>query len=317
MKAMVITSFGGPNVFKEDNVPEPEFGPTEVLVKVHATSVNPIDYKIRQSGSWAGVEPPAVIGYDVSGVVEEIGEAVSDFKVGDEVYYTPKIFGGQGSYAEYHVAQEAIVARKPSNISHIEAASIPLAGGVAWDTLIERGSLHPAETVLIHAGNGGVGSLAIQLAKATGAYVFTTCSNYDFDWVEKLGADRLIDYRAEDFVDVINTETGSEGVDLVLDPIGGDTLTKSIDAVKHFGRIVSIVASEGDFRKALSKNVTVHFFLLQRERYKLDAMRNLIEREKIKPVIDSVMDLKEVAKAHERLEKGKVKGKIVLKVVKD
>jgi NADPH2:quinone reductase len=156
MKAMLITGFGGPEVFELREMPKPEPGPCQILVKVHATSVNPVDYKIRQAGAWAGIKPPAIIGYDVSGVVEDLGDGVEDFQVGDEVYYTPEIFEGQGGYAEYHVAHQAIVARKPSNLSHVEAASIPLAGGTAWDALITRANLHVGETVLIH-GAGGVG----------------------------------------------------------------------------------------------------------------------------------------------------------------
>lgn len=135
MRAMVVKAFGGPDVFEAQDLPMPQPGPGEVLVKVHATSVNPVDYKIRQNGTWAGVQPPAVIGYDVSGVVEALGDGVGDFAVGDEVFYTPDIFAGPGSYAEYHVVHEGIIARKPDNLSHEEAASIPLAGGTAWDAI--------------------------------------------------------------------------------------------------------------------------------------------------------------------------------------
>ncbi|MEJ2634542.1 MAG: alcohol dehydrogenase catalytic domain-containing protein, partial [Calditrichia bacterium] len=190
MKAMVITGFGGPEVFKKTDLEKPVPGPNELLVKVYATSVNPVDYKIRKAGSWAGLELPAVIGYDASGVVEEIGPGVQDFRPGDEVFYTPEIFGKPGTYAEYHVVDEAIVARKPSNLTHEEAAGIPLAGGTAWDALMTRGLLMAGETVLIHGGSGGVGSLAVQIAKAAGAYVYTTCGDYSKDLVRKLGADR-------------------------------------------------------------------------------------------------------------------------------
>jgi NADPH2:quinone reductase len=317
MKAMIITGFGGPEVFKAQELPEPHPQVNEVLVRVYATSVNPVDYKIRRAGSWAGVKPPAIIGYDVSGVVEAIGPGVHDFEVGDEVYYTPEIFTGQGSYAEYHVANEAVVAHKPSNLSYAEAASIPLAGGTAWDALITRAKLRAGETVLIHGGGGGVGSLAVQIAKAAGAYVFTTCGDYDFDLVKELGADRAIDYRAEDFAEVVRWETDNAGVDVVLDTVGGETLSKSIAVTRPFGRMVSIVNTRGSLDAANRKNITLHFLFLPRARYKLDALRTLIERRQLKPVIDSVMSLSEVAKAHQKLEKGRVKGKIVLKVVED
>jgi NADPH:quinone reductase-like Zn-dependent oxidoreductase len=315
MKAMIITAFGGPEVFKEQEIPKPQPGKNEVLVKVYATSVNPVDYKIRKAGTWAGVKPPAIIGYDVSGVVEAIGSRVKDFKVGDEVYYTPEIAGGQGSYAEYHVANEAIVARKPSNLNHTEAASIPLAGSTAFEALVATANIKAGESVLIHAGAGGVGSLAIQIAKALGVYVFTTCSSYNKELVRQLGADRIIDYRTENFVDVILKETANKGVDVVFDTVGGETLSKSVDATKHSGRIVSIVSSNINLDAAKNKNVSVQYIFMKRERSKLDSLRSLIERGKVKPVIDSVMKLEDVALAQQRLEKGGVHGKIVLKVV--
>jgi NADPH2:quinone reductase len=315
MRAMVITSFGGPEVFESREVPTPEPGPNEVRVKVHATSINPVDLKIRQAGQWAGIEPPTVIGYDVSGVVDALGEAVHDFVVGEEVYYTPLIFGQQGSYAEYHVANEAIVAAKPSNLSHTEAASIPLAGGTAWDALITRGDLKVGETMLVH-GAGGVGSLAIQIAKAAGARVFVNCSDYMVGLAEKLGAYRAISYKSEDFSEIIESETGGAGVDLVFDTVGGDYLSKSISVTAPFGRMVGIVSdSQGSMSAAFRKNITVHYMFLERARYKLKALKKLIEREQLNPVVDSVLPLAQVAQAHRRLAQGGVKGKIVLEVV--
>lgn len=314
MKAMVITGFGGPEVFKKTDLEKPVPGPNELLVKVYATSVNPVDYKIRKAGSWAGLELPAVIGYDVSGVVEEIGPGVQDFRPGDEVFYTPEIFGKPGTYAEYHVVDEVIVARKPSNLTHEEAAGIPLAGGTAWDALMTRGLLMAGETVLIHGGSGGVGSLAVQIAKAAGAYVYTTCGDYNKDLVRKLGADRAIDYRNEDYVKIIHEETAGSGVDLVFDTVGGETMAKSLEILRPAGRMVSITNTTGNLNAAYRKNITVHFLFLERESYKLDYLKTLLEREQIKPVVDSVMPLEEVAKAHEKLEKGGVRGKIVLRV---
>ena len=314
MKAMVITAFGGPEVFQERELPTPQPGVNEVRVKVHASSINPVDYKIRRAGAWAGVKPPAVIGYDVSGVVEALGAGVKDFAVGDEVYYTPEIFSGQGSYAEYHVAHEAIVARKPANLSHEEAASIPLAGGTAWDALITRARVQPGQSVLIHAAAGGVGSLAVQIAKAAGAYVFATCSTAKMDFVKALSADRVIDYQSEDFIDVIRRETRGAGADVVFDTIGDETVARSIEATRPFGQIVTIVNTTGNLGAAYLKNITLHFEFLQRARYKLDALRALLERGQIKPVVDSVLPLSAVAEAHRRLENRQVRGKIVLRV---
>jgi NADPH2:quinone reductase len=201
MKAMFIREFGGPEVFEEREAPKPEPRATELLVKVYATSVNPVDLGVRRAGSWA-VEPPASIGYDVSGVVEAVGSEVEEFGPGDEVYYTPEIVGGQGSYAEFHVVDASIAARKPKNLTHAEAASIPLAGGTAWGALIPRAQLWVGETALIHGG-GGVGSLAVQIAKAAGAYVFAVCSDCMVPLLKDLGADRAINYKTEDFVEVV------------------------------------------------------------------------------------------------------------------
>jgi len=312
MRAMVITQFGGSEVFEEREVERPEPGPNEVLVKIHATSVNPVDFKLRQAGSWAGVEPPAILGYDVSGVVEQVGSGVEDFQEGDEVYYTSEIPGKSGSYAEYHVAHESILARKPANLSHEEAASIPLAGGTAWDAIVNRGLLEIGETALIH-GAGGVGSLAIQIAVAAGARVFAVCSDYMEETVKEYGA-FPISYKQEDFVEVVQEEIGGEGVDLMFDTVGGDTMMRSLQVIKPFGRMVNIVGTKTDLSAANWLNVTVHYLFLQRERTKLDSLRQLIERGQLTPLIDSVMDLTDVAEAHTRLEKGGVKGKIVLKV---
>mgnify|MGYP001129730570 CR=1 FL=1 len=312
MKAMVITDFGGPEVFEERTMPEPILGPTAVLVKVHATSINPVDTKIRQAGSWAGVEPPAIIGYDVSGVVEAVGDAVEDFDVGDEVFYTPEIFVGQGSYAEYHLADASIVAPKPPSLSHAEAASLPLVGGIAWDSLVVAGGLQVGETALIH-GVGGVGSLAVQIAKASGARVMAVCNGHMVERAKELGADVAIDYESEDFAEVVSEVTG-DGVDLVLDTVGGDVLDQSIAVTREFGMLVGIVSTAVNLRKAGTKNLVIQKLFLQRARYKLLALHLLVERGQLEPVIDTVMPLAEVAEAHRRLEEGGVEGKIVLQV---
>ena len=312
MKAMVISRFGGPEVFELQELPRPKPGPKQVLVKVYATSVNPVDYKIRQGTSRFPVKLPVVLGGDVSGVVEELGPGVTDFKVGDEVYYSPGIGAGPGSYAEYNVASEEIISFKPGNLSHFEAASIPLAGGTAWDGLVTRGKIQLGESVLIHAGAGGVGSLAIQIAKSTGAYVFTTCRSSNFDFVKSLGADYAIDYRSQDYVQVVLKETGGKGVDLMYDTVGGDTMSKCISLMKPYGRMVSIVNTTESLNPSYMKNLTIHFEMSPRYRAKLDMLHTLLERKQIRPVIDSVLPLSQVAEAHRRLEQGGVRGKIVL-----
>jgi NADPH:quinone reductase-like Zn-dependent oxidoreductase len=312
MKAMVITDFGGPQVFEAREVERPAPHPNEVLVRVRATSINPVDYKIRRNGH-PRITPPAVLGYDVAGVVEEVGSAVEGFAVGDEVYYMPEMPGRGGSYAEYHVADAAIVAHKPANLSFEEAAAVPLAAGTAWDSLITRADLRVGERVLIH-GAGGVGSFAVQIAHAAGAYVIVSCSDYMQKQVKGLGADVGINYKSQDFVQVVEEVTGGEGVDLVFDTVGGDLLTRTIPITRPFGRFAVIVSSDASFKSAYRKNLTVHFCYLPPVRPELEALRVLIERGLLRPVIDSVLPLTEVARAHERLEKGGVKGKIVLRV---
>ena len=315
MNSMVITGYGGTEVFKSYEMPKPAPKGKEVLVKVFATSVNPVDCKIRKGAINTGINPPQVLGFDVSGVVEKIGEKVTDFKCGDEVYYLPRIIGWQGAYAEYHLVEESIIAKKPSNLTYSEAASIPLAGSTAWDALIERIKIRLGENILIHAGAGGVGSLAIQLARLSGAYVFTTASSKNHDLVKKLGADRVIDYKKEDFVKVILNETGNEGINAVFDTVGGDIFTKSLEIVKPFGRIASIVRVPAQIETAFFKNIDIHPVFVQSSRYKLDVIRDLIERKQLKPVIDSIMPLSNVIKAHEKIEAGGVRDKIVLEVI--
>jgi NADPH:quinone reductase-like Zn-dependent oxidoreductase len=203
MKAMILTSFGGAQSFELCDVPKPVPQAGEVLVRVHATSINPLDYQVRR-GDYADLVPlPAITGHDVSGVVEAVGPGVTAFAPGDEVWYTPQIFGGPGSYAEYHVAAENIIGKKPSALSHLEAASLSLVGGTAWEALVVRAALRVGERILIHGGAGGVGHVAIQLAKAIGAKVFTTVREGNFEFARRMGADVLIDYEKEDYVDAI------------------------------------------------------------------------------------------------------------------
>lgn len=317
MKAAVLTRFGSGDEFEIQEVPKPQPKPHQVLVRVHASSVNPVDYQIRRGDYKDLVKLPAIIGVDISGVVEAVGESVTQFTVGDEVYYSPQLFGEFGSYAEYHVADEQIVAHKPINLSHAEAACFPLAAGTAWDCVVTRGQLQVGESVLIHAGAGGVGSFAIQLAKAMGAYVFTTCSSKNYDLVKKLGADYVIDYNAQDYIEVIQRVTNSQGVDIVLDTIGNETIQESPQVLRSYGRLVTIVdtVTPQSLLKAWEKNLTVHFVFTPQYRAKLDLLRHLIERHQLRPVIDCVLPWTQVAQAHQRLEQGGTRGKVVLQVV--
>lgn len=318
MRAMVIPAFGGPDVFQKQDLPIPKPRAGEMLVRVIASGTNPVDAKIRAAGYWAKITPPAVLGYDVSGVVDELGPGVTDFAVGDEVFYTPEIFENHyGSYAEFNLVPAAIVARKPRNLSHIEAAAVPLAGGTAWEAVIRRLKLRLWETILIHGGAGGVGSFAVQFAKATGARVIATASASNQDTLRELGADVCIDYRQTDVTQAILRETGGKGVDAVFDTVGGTMIAQSLQMVRPFGRLATILGPQGDLTPLYTRNLTLHGVFLTRERARLEEMTPLLERGVVKPLIDQVLPLEDVAKAHERLDSGHGRGKIVLRVAED
>lgn len=320
MKAIVLVKFGGFDAFEIRDVSVPVVGPRQLRVRVHATAINPLDYQIRR-GDYAGfVNLPAIIGHDVSGVVEEKGAYVNEFNVGDEVYYTPKIFGGPGSYAEQHVVDVELVARKPHNVSHLEAAGLTLVGGTVWEALVTRAQLAVHETILIHGGAGGVGTIAIQLAKAMGARVITTARRSNHQFVRSLGADEVIDHTSDDYVSAVAELTHGQGVNVVFDTIGGDTLTKSALALADSGRVVSIVdiAQPQNLIEAWGKNAAYHFVFTRQNRGKLDALTILVERGLIKPVIGAVLPLARIGEAHELLEGGSsrgLRGKVAIDVV--
>ena len=316
MRAMVTPEFGGPDVFEERDVERPDPGPGEVLVRVIASGTNPIDAKFRAMGDSMGLEAPLVLGADVSGVVEDIGPGVTEFSPGDEVYYTPEVFGpgSNGGYAEYHLAPAYLVARKPESLSHEESAAVPLAGGTAHEALVGRLDLKVGETVLIHGGAGGVGSFAVQIAKTAGARVLATAGPDNQDTLKNLGADVALDYSSEDFVEAALEDTGGAGVDAVLDEVGGDTVVSSIAATRAFGRLATILGGQGDFTPMYQKNQTLHGVLLHRERARLDALTALIERRQVRPLVQDSLALNEVGQAHERLDSGHGSGKVVLRV---
>lgn len=314
MRAMVISRFGGPDVFELQDRPRPVAGPGELLVRVVASGTNPVDAKIWQAGSWAGIPFPAVLGYDVSGVVEEVGPGVTGFKAGDEVFYTPEIFGNpNGSYAEYTVAAASIVAHKPPGLSHVEAAGIPLAGGTAWEAIVRRLAVRPGETVLIHGGAGGVGSFAIQFAKAAGARVLATASKANHEAMRDLGADVTLDYRDTDVMDQILREAGGAGVDASFDTAGGN-VPMSTQVTRPFGRIATILPPTGDLDALYVKNQTLYGTFLTREGARLREMAPLFERGQARVIVDEVLPLEQVGKAHERLDSGHGRGKIILQV---
>ncbi|MGO8465327.1 zinc-dependent alcohol dehydrogenase family protein [Rhizobium leguminosarum] len=318
MKAMTLNSFGGPESFELSEVPKPVPNAGQVLVRVHATSINPLDYQVRR-GDYRDLVPlPAITGHDVSGVVEAVGPGVTMFSPGDEVWYTPQIFDGPGSYAEYHVANENIIGRKPSSLSHLEAASLSLVGGTAWEALVARAALRVGESILIHGGAGGVGHVAIQVAKAIGAKVFTTVREDNFEFARSVGADVVIDYKKEDYISAVMRETGGRGVDVVFDTLGGDTLSRSPDVLAQLGRVVTIVdiAQPQNLIEAWGKNASFHFVFTRQNRGKLDELSTLVERGQLRPHVGAVYSLADIPIAHARLEtpNNGVRGKIAIAV---
>ena len=316
MRAMVTPQFGGADLFEERDVEKPYPGPGEVLVRVVAAGTNPVDAKFRAAGGSIGLEAPIVLGADISGVVEEVGAGVTDLAQGDEVYYTPEVFGpgSNGAYAEYHAAKADIVAKKPALLSHEEAAAVPLAGGTAYEAIVRRLAVRVGETVVIHGGAGGVGSFAVQIAKAAGARVIATASSDNQEILKELGADVTIDYERQDATEVALEDTGGEGVDAVFDAVGGATIVDSIPATRPFGRLATILGAQGDLTPHYQKNQTLYGVFLTRERARLEELGTLIERGQVRSLVAEVLPLEEVGRAHERLDSGHGRGKVVLRV---
>ena len=287
-------------------VEKPKLQDKSVLVEVHAAGINPID-NILHAGylqQMLELSFPHIMGYDVSGIVVEVGKDVRSVKVGDEVFARPNQEDA-GSIAEFARIHENELAIKPKNMSHIDAASVPLAGLTAWQALVTKGNINCGDKVLIHAGSGGVGTLAIQIAKYFGAEVTTTTSSKNKDLVKSLGADLVIDYTTQSF------ENELSNYDLVIDAIGGDTLTKSFKVLKKGGRLVSI---KGQDTENLAKEYGVNFewFFMSPDGEMLTEIASLISQGTIKTVIDSTYSMKQAPEAFEQLAKGRAKGKIVI-----
>ncbi|MEV8355042.1 zinc-binding dehydrogenase [Streptomyces niveus] len=308
MRVVELVRFGDADTaFATRELPRPTPGPGQLLVRVEATSVNPLDLQTRRGDYRDEVALPAVIGNDVSGVVVGTGPGADDFRPGDEVWYLAPVFTGQGTYAEFHVVDQAVVARKPAGLSHVEAAGLALVGMTAWEGLVERAGLRVGERVLVHGGAGGVGSVAVQLASALGAEVVTTARARDHEFVTGLGADHAIDFSAGDYVPRVRA---LGGVDVVLDTVGGDILSRSPEILADRGRVVSIVdiADPQNLLAAWGVNATYHFVFVSPGRAKLDALARLVDRGRLRPVIGAVLPLADVAQAHTLLEGGSTTG---------
>jgi NADPH:quinone reductase-like Zn-dependent oxidoreductase len=306
MKAIRIHQYGGPEVLAQVEMRRPSPGPDEVLIKVHAASVNLVDWKIR-AGHMKDFLPlalPATLGSDVSGTVEEAGSGAVRFKRGDEVYASLGLEGG--GYAEYAVAKEAIVARKPAILDHAQAAAVPVAGLTAWQALFEVAQLRAGQKVLIHAAAGGVGSFAVQFAKAKGAHIVGTASSKNQSFLRELGVDEAVDYQQARFEDVVGD------ADVVLDTIGGDTQERSFKALKKGGILVSIVQPPSQ-ELAAKYGVRALFYGAHPSSSDLAEIAGLIDAGEVQTVVDTVLPLAEARRAHELSQSGHARGKIVLK----
>ncbi|PFO48374.1 NADP-dependent oxidoreductase [Bacillus cereus] len=331
MKAMIIDRYGKVPM-RMAEVPTPEINGYEVLAEIHAASINPIDFKIRDGKvkMLLKYEMPLILGNDFSGVIVKVGSQVTRFKVGDAIYARPRK-NKIGTFAEYIAIHEDDIALKPKNLSFEEAASIPLVGLTSYQALHDVMHLQKGQKILIHAGSGGVGTFAIQLAKIMGATVTTTASEAGSDLVKSLGADQIINYKTEKFEEIL------KNYDAVFDTIGGTTLEKSFNIIKSGGNIVSVSGmpnarfgkefGSGFFKTLLfslaSKKLTAlekkhnaqySFLFMKPSGDRLRTIANYIEAGKIKPVIDRVFPFEDAQKAMEYSESGRAKGKIIVKI---
>jgi NADPH:quinone reductase-like Zn-dependent oxidoreductase len=306
MKAVVAHQYGGPEVLKFEEVPRPEPKENEALVRVIASSVNPAD-PLTLSGKYAqafGTHLPLIPGYDIAGIVEKTGSNVTKFKVGDAVYGYPTFGGG---WADYVIVKEWEVAAKPKSLNFVESASVPMGALTAWQALVDVAQLQPGQTVLVHGGSGGVGSFAVQIAKARGARVIATASTANQDLLKQLGADVAVDYTKTRFEDV------AKNVDAVLDPVGKETLARSYGAVKKGGTVMCLVAlpdrAELQKRGIRGAAISVH-----PDAADLAEIARLIDAGKIKPIVTQVLPLSQAVAAQRQAATHHTRGKIVLRI---
>lgn len=330
MKAAYINRYGNINDVQLNEQSTPVLTENDVLIKVHAASINPLDLRVLE-GEFKAILPvqfPFILGNDFAGTIAQIGSNVTQFKVGDQVYAKTD---QNGAFAEYTVVQQSSLALKPQNMSMEFAASLPLVSLTAWQALVEIAKVKAGQKVLIHAGSGGVGSIAIQLAKHLGATVATTTSGKNIRWVKALGADTIIDYKTTDFEQVL------KDYDVVLDTQGGKTLEKSLSILKRGGRIISIsgppdrafaeaikahwllkciipLLSWSIRNKAKKRDITYSFLFMQPNGQQLSKISKLVESGKINPIVDKTYEFSEIKEAFQYVNTGRAKGKVVVKI---
>ncbi|HTE59600.1 MAG TPA: NADP-dependent oxidoreductase [Solirubrobacteraceae bacterium] len=310
MRAIAAPRWGAPDVLEPVTVPRPEPRPTEILVAVHAAAVNPTDWKTRATGGFGQWGDPPILGYDVSGVVEATGPGASLFEPGDEVFGMPRFPEQAGAYAEYVAAPSRHFAHKPDNLDHVHAAGLPLVGLTAWQALAEVARVRPGQRVLVHAAAGGVGHVAVQIAKALGAYVIGTASAPKHELLRSLGADELIDYHETDFAAVLRD------VDVVLDAIGGDVAIRSLAVLRRGGIHIALPRPDDPAVETRARELGVRtgWTLVEPDRAGLLAIKDLVDSGKLRVEIARVFPLADAARAHELGESNRTTGKIVLQV---
>ena len=331
MKAIVLTDYGAPDVLQLQDIDAPRLATdTDVLVRLKAAGVNPLDTKLRAKAGAYPLTVPAVLGCDGAGIVEDVGKAVKRVRPGDDVFfYNFALHGRPGSYAQYSVVDECLVAKKPKSLSFIEAAAVPLSFITAWEALHERAHVHARDHVLIHAGAGGVGHIAIQLAKQAGARVATTVSNQEkSDFVLRLGADQPIFYNRQDVVEATLAFSDDRGADIAFDTVGGETFGRTFGAVRYGGDIVTLLAPapSTDWSIARTRNLRVSYELIltpillnlrdaqRHQGLMLLEATELIDAGKLEIHIGETFPLANAADAHRRIEAGGVTGKLVLTI---
>jgi NADPH:quinone reductase-like Zn-dependent oxidoreductase len=308
MKAVAMHAYGGPEVLKYEDAARPDPATGEVLVRVHAAAVNPVDWKVRAGHlkGFLNYSSPLIPGWDLSGVVEATGAGVTDWKQGDAVYARPDL-RRNGAYAEYIAVRASELGHKPRSIDHVQASAIPLACLTAWQALFDAGGLKAGQRVLIHAAAGGVGTFAVQLAKWKGAHVVGTASERNHAFLRELGADEVIDYTKTNFEEVVRD------VDVVLDTLAGQTRDRSWNVLKKDGILVSILGQPSP-DDAAQRGVRAAGVFVEPNQAQLGEIAKLVDSGKLRPIIETVLPLAQAARAHEMNQTLHTRGKIVLQV---
>lgn len=327
MKAQIVRAFGGPELFEAAELPDPKPARGQVAVRLAATSVNPIDTKLRARGGEIAPELPAVLGCDIAGTVIELGEGVTGFAVGDEVFGCGGgVKGFGGAYAERIATDARLLARKPASLGFAQAAALPLVAITAWEGLFDRARMKAGDTVLVHGGTGGVGHVAVQLAAHRGAHVFATVSTAEKGRIaRRLGAEAAINYREEAVEDYVARLTDGRGFDIVFDATGGSDLQTSFRAARHYGQVVSIVSRfSADLSLMQSRSLSLHvvFMILpllhgtgrEAQGRIMAEVARLADAGRLKPLLDEIFPLDRVGDAHRHLESGRAVGKVVVAI---